>query len=90
MEDTEARAIIKTLTLRVLAMRDVVARLLAYEARRHGDPAELLRDFSEATESRIAQVSSRKPSLASEEGIRKEIDWIVAAAQKMLPDDKGS
>jgi hypothetical protein len=91
MDDKQAPEVIATLTLRVLAMRDVLARLLAYEALRHERSEDLLRDFSEATETRIAHVSSaRKPSMMAEEGIRKEIDWIVAAARKMLPDDRGS
>jgi hypothetical protein len=90
MEDKEARKLISELALRVLAMRDVVARLVAYEAQRRDDPDELLRDFAEATETHIADVSRRrgKPSVIGEEGIRKEVDWIVAAARKMLPDDK--
>jgi hypothetical protein len=83
MEDEVARRQIAILNRQVLAMRDVVSRLLAYEALRHDDPEELFRELSEAVEEKIASLSTRKraASIDLEEGIRKEIDWFVSAAR---------
>lgn len=92
MENKQGPNPLAQLTFRVLAMRDVVVRLLAYEAQRWENPDDLFRDFAENIEGRITRVSTRaqKPSIQSEEGIRKEIDWILAAARKSLPADKES
>jgi hypothetical protein len=76
-----------TFMARVLAMRDVVARLLAYEAERAPDKTEFLREISDATDERIHRVTKAQSvdqeTLALQEKIRREIDWLVAAARKM-------
>jgi len=43
--DDETRESIALLTARVLGMRDIVVRLLAYEAKRFGDSETLLKSF---------------------------------------------
>jgi hypothetical protein len=92
MEDKEVREKYALLTARVLAIRDVVARLLAYEAKRWPDPLKLLEDFSEATDSRIHAVTGDRNlsagAMALQETIRKETDWIVALARDSLSDDE--
>ena len=91
MEDKDARETIALLMARVLAIRDVVARLVAYEAKRWPDPAKLLQDFSEATEIRIHHVTGGRDispqTLALQEAIRREVDWIVGAARNSLSGD---
>jgi hypothetical protein len=88
MEDKEARDQLALLTARVLGIRDVVARLLAYEATRATDPTSLLQSFSEATDQRIHWATdgheATEPALWLVEAMRKEIDWIVAAALKQI------
>jgi hypothetical protein len=94
MEDKELRDKIAILTARMLGVRDVVARLVAYQALNHSDPQEMLKHFSDATDSRIFSVSKKmniqeSPAiLAMQEETRKQVDWIVAAAGEMLKDIK--
>jgi hypothetical protein len=93
MEDTDARDQLALLSARVLAIRDVVARLVAYEANRWPDPNKLLRDFSEAVDARLHSLPPNDDNsmMTLHETIRREVDWIVEAAQSVLrPDEKGS
>ena len=82
MEDQEIAAKMITIRAQTLAIRDVVARLLTYEALRWGDPADALRDISETTDIHIATMS--RTDVEFEEVIRKEVDWIVSAARMMV------
>jgi hypothetical protein len=86
--DEKTREQFILLTLQTLAVRDVVARLLAYEAARREDPMALLRDFSEATDERIhheAQGLDLGPkTIEAQEILRKEVDWMVNAARVMI------
>jgi hypothetical protein len=69
------------------AMRDVVARLLAYLAISEDDPEELLRHFSTSGDIRIDQPGlSTAQLLPFAEEARREKDWIVAAAREMIAD----
>jgi hypothetical protein len=89
MEDAVARKRITILNRQVLAMRDVVSRLLAYEALRQRDPEDLFRELSEAVDEKIARLSKGKlgTPLELEEGIRKEIDWFVSAARPVKDEE---
>jgi hypothetical protein len=74
-------------TARILAVRDVVARLLAYEAARWPDPFRILEDFSSATDMHIHQFAEPgqvdDSELRFQEEIRMQVDWIVSAARIM-------
>jgi hypothetical protein len=90
MEDEEARKKIAELAYRVLAQRDVVARLLAYETARWPNQTQLLEDFSSAPLKRLRTLDKgREPSASAiwgEEIMQREIDWIVAAARMMAAE----
>lgn len=86
--DKETREAFEILTVRLLAVRDVVARLLAYEAMRHHDPRGLLQHFSDATDHRIDRsgdgLKIGPETMKVQEAARKELDWMVAAARAMI------
>jgi hypothetical protein len=73
----------------VLALRDVVARLAAYEAMRHPDgPEELFREISESSDARVADAAETlgdDSPLGLEEGVRRHIDLLIEAARALLP-----
>jgi hypothetical protein len=81
------------LTARVLAIRDVVARLLAYESARWEEPALLFNDISDTTAKRIYDLMGKRnltpATIALQEFIQKEVDFVVTMAQKMAtPEDE--
>ena len=88
--DEEARQQIANTTARVLAIRDVVARLLAYEAMRQDNLRGFWENFSDSTGARIHHVTGGRPvdgpTMQLQETIQREVDWMVAAARKMLPE----
>lgn len=76
---------IESLQAQVLAIRDVVARLVAYEASRHENPDDLLRDVSEAGDARIDRDTPPNESqMRMREIMRAQIDWMVAAARGLI------
>jgi hypothetical protein len=81
-EDKKAREEIAKLGARSLAMRDILAWLLACEATRAEDPDALLQSFSETGDKRVAKLPPDHMPFAEE--IRKEFDWMLATAKKML------
>jgi hypothetical protein len=78
------------LTARVFGLRDVVIRLLAYEARRRDDPEALFQAVAGATEWRIHQTTAgRSPTegtLEMQEEVQTTVDQIVAAARKVAAE----
>ncbi len=93
MKDNKARLDIQSLNARVLAIRDVVARLVAYESARWPDPDEVLNNFADARIERHAKMNAEKPPspavIAFQEEIQREIDWIMASARSMRwPEDE--
>jgi hypothetical protein len=91
MSDDHAAKVMEFLVARSLAMGDVVARLLAYEAKRTSDPLDLLREFSEMGDKRLVGSPSQTAiRLQFAEAIRTQTDWLIAAARKMaIPDETG-
>ena len=87
--DKEALGGLAELYVMVLAMRDVMARLMAYEALRHPDgPEGFLREVSEASDARLDEVGNQlgdASPLNMEEGVRRNIDLLVAQARLLLP-----
>jgi hypothetical protein len=81
-EDERARTDIVALAARSLALRDIVARLLAYEATRADDPNSMLQDFSDAGNKRVARLPQKHMQYA--ELIQKEFDWVVLMAKKQI------
>jgi hypothetical protein len=73
----------------VLALRDVVARLTAYEAMRHPDGAEeLFREIAESSDAKVAETAETlgdDSPLGLEEGVRRHIDLLIQAARAILP-----
>lgn len=71
----------------ILGLRDVVARLVAYQAARSSDKEALFQEISEATNYRIHGIQKgRDPTLDAlrfQEEWQRTVDWIVAAARKM-------
>jgi hypothetical protein len=66
-------------------LRDIVTRLLAYEASRSGNPEALFKEFMEDTDSRVDAFSADKPEyLRALEGVRMEVEFIIATARKTL------
>jgi hypothetical protein len=94
MDDEELAKSLHLLLARTLATRDVVARLVAYEAARWPDPTKMYEDFSDATAQHLHEVTAGRPlspgSIALQEAIQKEVDWIVAVARRMGDEDKES
>jgi hypothetical protein len=87
--DEEALDGLAQLYVMVLAMRDVVTRLVAYEALRHPDgPESLLHEISEASDTRLDEVRKKLGNdspLNMEEGVRKNIDLLLAQVRLLLP-----
>jgi len=91
--DEETREAITSLTARHLVVREMVARLLAYEALRHDDQEGLLRSFSEGIEHSIFRAQEGTTpgpkTMKAQEDARIESDWMVAAARKMIDHASG-
>jgi hypothetical protein len=75
---------IDKITVSIIAIRVVVARLLGHEASRYSDPNDLFRAISEGIEEMLSRHSKGLPVMDLEEGVRNEIDWFVAAARSVL------
>jgi hypothetical protein len=86
--DEETRDAIALITVRHLVVREMVARLLAYEALRHDDPEGLLRHFSEGVEHSIYRAEEGTEvgpkTMKAQKAAQDESDWMVAAARKMI------
>jgi hypothetical protein len=68
----------------LIALRAVMARLLAHEAARYDDPNQIFRDISEGMDKMLARHSSHAATIDLEEGVKKEIDWLIAASRSLL------
>lgn len=90
MADDLIRDELASLIARVLGIRDVVSRLVAYEASRHSDHEGLFRHISDATASNIYRTEKkdgRPPSretMILQEQIQNEVDTIVAEARRIM------
>jgi hypothetical protein len=91
-EQMESR--LKRVFVRTMALREVVAILLADAASRRDDPEDFLRLVSQATDKRIDRNSPERPiHLQALEDVRHELDQIVQFAQAILkapPPDEDS
>jgi hypothetical protein len=80
---------LRDLRIQVLAIRDVVARLLAYEADRAADPLALLRNFEEGTMRRMEKISSdSQGAMNVAEKLQTEVDRIIIMARSALGGDE--
>jgi hypothetical protein len=70
--------------VKLLVIRAIVSRLLAYEAARHREPDAVFCEISEAVEKLLARHTKGIAVLDLEEGVRREVDWFVAAAKSWL------
>ena len=83
-EDAEAERHQK-ITIQLIVLKQVVARLVAYEARRHPEPSAVFNDMSEAVNKMLDNFPTpTADAMRLAERARLEIDWIVAAAQAIL------
>ena len=88
MEDLELRNKVAELTAKMLAIREVTARLLAYEAARWETPKALFEDFSEAAIKRISAAQQKFGENLSESNLyfyetiqRKSTGWLALRRQ---------
>ncbi len=80
MEDTQLREDFAKLALQVLALREVVSRLVSDSARASGDPEAVFQRFSGGADARIDMIRS----IPSAEIVRDTVDRILADARQML------
>ena len=67
---------------RSLSLRDTIAYLISREAERAADVDAVFREFSEALDARLDELS---PGLSSlKDKVRAENDWVVGAARAFL------
>lgn len=90
--DDETREQYWELNAKILGIRDVVARLLAYRISESGDPDGLLSHFSDSTQDHLISAQKGKEPNAEviklQEQIQAQVDWIVAAARTMAEDEE--
>ncbi len=85
MDQRELEGELVKLIARNVAQRDVIARLLAYVARREADAVKVLEDFSNAGDARIDRFPPpNATSVEIAEAMRRENDLIVEAARTIL------
>jgi len=78
---------IQSLTIKLLALRDVTICLLAAQARGNSDETALFREMSEGLNQRLSQTipqTATSQIVAMAEQIRVEIDLIIGSAQRAL------
>jgi len=89
LDEKAIHAEIATLSAKFLSLRDIVARLVAYEATRAPDPAARLNEFSESATAHIFDTEKRMgevPDLFAMKMsavIQEEVDWVVEAARRL-------
>jgi hypothetical protein len=86
MDDDQAReTLLRETIIRALALRDVVAVLLALQARASGDADALFREVSSGLDERLAALNVTEPHLVPHlEGIRGEVDRVVEIARRAI------
>jgi hypothetical protein len=90
IEQDDLTEALSTLTARVFAIRDVVARLLSYETRRWENPNDMYEELLGAPGARDRDAPSTGSS-SSETNIAqifREIEGIVAIARRMGREDR--
>jgi hypothetical protein len=71
--------------IRLLALRDVIGRLLAYVARNEPNPEVVLRNFFEAGDARIAGFEANSSfELQTSDLVQQDKDWIVGLARRLM------
>lgn len=79
-----------TLQAEILAIRDVVARLVAFEAMRWPEPSKIFENFSSATDLHLIQTqhgqAPGRGAMTAQEEIRRTVDWIVSSARTMAKE----
>lgn len=82
----------RRLTVRILAIRDVVGRLVAYEARRQSDPRLFYEEISQATGKQLEIATGAEPDdptvVEFQEALQREVDSIVAMAQRVAAEER--
>jgi len=85
MEDDKAARQIAKLSARSLAMRDIIIRLLANEAKRASDPEAFFQKFMEGADGAEGKASAESEgSPGGGEAVRVEVKKIVSFARKIL------
>ncbi len=88
MKDKDARNDLVRLSAQIRALREVVARLLANESERTGDPKANFENYTTAIDARLYSMPSHDSAIPFQELVRQEVDWIVGAAQKIVSEAK--
>jgi hypothetical protein len=86
MSDEQAReTLLQHTVIRGLALREVVAVLLAVQARSSGDAPALFREVSSGLDERLAALNVTESHLVPHlEGVRGEFDRIVEIARRAI------
>jgi hypothetical protein len=86
MSDDKAReTLLLETVIRALALREVMAVLLAVQARASGDADALFREVSSGLDERLAALNVTEPHLVPHlEGVRGEFDRVVEIARRAL------
>ena len=85
MSEGHRDAVLTELNNRVTALRDMMAILLALQARASADSDAVFREVSAGLDDRLAALNVTEPRLVPHiERIRTEFDWIIAAARASL------
>jgi len=92
MSDSESDPL--RVSVRVLAMRDVLARLLAYEAERLADPAPMFEEISHAAAAKLRAGAAREPDandpaiVAFQEMLQREVDELIGMARRLAEEGR--
>lgn len=80
----------------IMVIQDVVARLLAYEAKRHPDQRQFFEEFSAGTDARLrattAEIASNPTAIAFQEMVQRTMDNLCGRARRIAmanPAEKG-
>src|SRR5437868_2692799 len=82
-DDSARDELIQQLVMRSIALRDVIAVLLAMQALASPDPENLFRVISDGLDQRLDQMKTVPAQMPMVEQIRSEVDWILDAARKL-------
>ena len=82
-DDGTRDELIQQLVTRSIALRDVIAVLLAMQALTNPDPENLFRVIADGLDQRLDEMKTVPAQMPMVEQIRSEVDWILNAARKL-------
>jgi hypothetical protein len=82
-EESHREELLLHTVTRAMALRDVVAVLLAMQATSIPDPKSLFRTISDGLDARLDEMKTSDRHMAHVERIRSEFDWILNMARRL-------